>query len=549
MRNPLSAALVTLFARLWRERAGNVMMIMGFMLVPLTFTVGFGLDYGRAQQMQTKLSALADSAALVAVSPNMMGQSDATAVAAATAYFNGQLGNLPGITITGLTITAPTYTSGSLAGTRVATVVYHGTSRNLFSTILGATTLPVSGVAQANSSLPPSINFYVMLDTSPSMLLPTTTVGINALKTATKSSTWTNGCAFACHTKHIESIPMTTYDSSGNILLMDANFFTTGNAGYNLAYRYNASSKKVFNQAGTQIGTGASLGSGSGSRSFSYKNMSGTSVSTSVYYADSWWLARNYGSLWTTPNTITLRVDAETDAARNLISYAQTTVNNYNTASHPVTYKMQLYSFSYGNPSALSGTPSLIDVNSLGSSSVPDLGWNLEWLYNFNYWTSSSTVTNDADTDFTTMLTKMNTAIPNPGTGSTPSSPQAVMFIVTDGMADEMLSGYSCQSSGRICTQLTTSHVALCKAIKDRGIRIAVLYTEYLASSISGSGLSFAETVASSNVPYVETQLRACASTNADGSQLFYKVSTDGDLSAALTKLFAMAVQTAHLVR
>jgi hypothetical protein len=33
---------------------------MGFMIVPLVFATGFGIDYGRAQQTQTKLNAIAD---------------------------------------------------------------------------------------------------------------------------------------------------------------------------------------------------------------------------------------------------------------------------------------------------------------------------------------------------------------------------------------------------------------------------------------------------------------------------------------------------------
>jgi hypothetical protein len=58
------------------DRGGNVLWIMGFMIVPLVFATGFGIDYGRAQQTQTKLNAIADLAALVAVSPNIMGNTD-----------------------------------------------------------------------------------------------------------------------------------------------------------------------------------------------------------------------------------------------------------------------------------------------------------------------------------------------------------------------------------------------------------------------------------------------------------------------------------------
>jgi hypothetical protein len=42
------------------DRGGNVLWIMGFMIVPLVFATGFGIDYGRAQQTQTKLNAIAD---------------------------------------------------------------------------------------------------------------------------------------------------------------------------------------------------------------------------------------------------------------------------------------------------------------------------------------------------------------------------------------------------------------------------------------------------------------------------------------------------------
>ena len=99
------------------------------------------------------------------------------------------------------------------------------------------------------------------------------------------------------------------------------------------------------------------------------------------------------------------------------------------------------------------------------------------------------------------------------------------------------------------CQQWTSSHLSQCTAIKNRGVRIAILYTEYLASSIQNSGLSFADSVASTNVPQIPTQLQSCASTNPDGSKLYYKVSSNQDISAALTKLFTMAVQTARLTQ
>ena len=84
-------------------------------------------------------------------------------------------------------------------------------------------------------------------------------------------------------------------------------------------------------------------------------------------------------------------------------------------------------------------------------------------------------------------------------------------------------------------------------ALKNRGIRIAILYTEYLPESLTGDSWSM------SNVnPYlddVEPALKNCASPRPDGSKLYYKVTTDESISAALTALFSLTVQSAHLTR
>lgn len=548
------AALTFLYAamaRLRRDERGNVLIVLGLSLIPLTFAVGFAIDYIRAEKMQTKLDAIADSAALVAVSPAYLSQTDAVAAAAAQAKFAALASGLTGVTITGLTATAPTTSSGSLVGTRVSTVTYTATSTNIFSGILGKATLPIGGTAVADASQPPSINFYVMLDTSPSMLLPTTTSGTSYLANALVSSTYSKGCDFACHTQHFENMGMTVTDSSSRAIWLASSSASTG---YSTYYLVNTSTKVVYNSSGTQIGTSASISTSAGT--LSYKATTTTSgktttssstTSISGMYADSWWLARNFGKVRSSPTSIELRIDAETTAAQNLITYAQQVVANYNTTAHPVVYKMQFYQFNYATPQTI--TSALTDVTSLSSSSITDLGLNAPLLYNNGYWTTSSKQTNDEDSDFTTMFSTINTAMPDPGDGSSTSSPQEVLLIVTDGMADMALSGGSCQTSGRACTQLLTSHLSQCTTIKNRGIRIAILYTEYLASTIQGFGISFANTVATTNVPYIETQLKSCASTNADGSKLYYKVSADDDISSALNQLFAATVQNAYLAK
>ena len=50
----------------------------------------------------------------------------------------------------------------------------------------------------AQASVPPNINFYLLLDNSPSMSLPATSAGVTSMQSLT-SQQETGGCAFACH--------------------------------------------------------------------------------------------------------------------------------------------------------------------------------------------------------------------------------------------------------------------------------------------------------------------------------------------------------------
>ena len=64
--NPRSirAAMLRAVRRLGADQRGNIMMMMGLAIIPLTFAIGFGVDYSRAEKLQTRLNAAADAAAL-----------------------------------------------------------------------------------------------------------------------------------------------------------------------------------------------------------------------------------------------------------------------------------------------------------------------------------------------------------------------------------------------------------------------------------------------------------------------------------------------------
>lgn len=527
----LRPAFLTALAR---DRGGNVLMIVAGIITVLIFAMGFGIDYSRAMKLQSKLNAAADAAVLAAVNAPMMQQSCTTlscnAKTAATNMFVQQVTGLTGLVFNASTdLTVTVATSGSLNNGRVATVTWKAQSKNIFATFLGSTMLALSGTAQASATKAPYMNFYVMFDTSPSMLLPATSTGLSQIMAATAAKANTPyGCAFACHAMMPRSDSIYV-QKNGLDIYLNANYYTSGASGYQTAYQINATTGKVYDLNGNLM---------NGYSWSSSKLYYGSSV-VSGYYADGYWLTHNYPSVYTGQSAITLRIDEERLAAQALVPYAQQMAT-----SNAVTYRMQMFGFNWTHVGAAGPvtalTSSMADVNSLSTSSVPDLYALQDWWYKNNMPTSSYS-NNDMGTEFTNMLTTMLATMPIPGDGSTALTPQEVMFLVTDGVADEGVSAV------RWNRELHTVDLAQCALIKAKGIKIAVLYTEYLPGSLTGDSWS------QSNVaPYltkVAPALQACASTGTDGSPLFYTVTTDQSISDALVSLFALTVQQAHLVQ
>ena len=169
----------------------------------LVFGAGAAIDYGRAAQIHTKLNAAADAAALSALTPTMLQQSTTVAHDAAVNMFNGLTNNLPGLTADATHVTV-SVTVGATPLTRNVEVSYSTSVNTIFAQVLHVNTLAVSGVSEASAQAPPNIDFYVLLDNSPSMALPSTQAGITQMQNLTTNETkaqgaGNGGCAFACH--------------------------------------------------------------------------------------------------------------------------------------------------------------------------------------------------------------------------------------------------------------------------------------------------------------------------------------------------------------
>jgi len=646
-------------SRLKADQKGGVYMILGFAIIPLTFILGFGVDYARAMSLQTKLNAAADAAALAAVAPSMILQSNSQSRTAATNMFNAQASLETGyedLVVTPVITEGSSGSggSGAVGYLRKATVSYRAKSINMFGGVLGLDTLTVSGTSSASAAQPPNVDFYLAMDNSPSMLLPATSAGVALIINATKHSTkLPSGCAFACHMQmpHADGDPIYVRDPDLRDILLSTGYYTSGSPKQNVWYRWKASNSTLYDSAGNSMhgttstvngptfssttGEPSTTTTGSGNNKttttttvrtdvnttvttanvvtylltdsttgpvtlkkktvstpttaksttvFTTKvvkvgNNPATTTTTSVgptqtsstgsattttdafdtgYWADGYWLTNNYGQIFPSgPAKIFLRKDEVVSAASQLIPFATSQA-----AQYQVTYRAQMFSFDWvsaGRTSPVRQLNNLANVNSYGA------GYSVASVFpKDDYWwmnsqPTSSTNNNDRATDVAGMLTAMNTAIPTAGTGAPGAVPQKILFMITDGMLDQPASA---NGSGRYFGPLRDAELAQCTAIKARGIKIAVLYTQYLPESLVGNPWSQTNIAPLLPAPpsayprgnagssdQILTKLQSCASVGTNGAPLVQTVTADDNITTALQQLFSTALQTARLVR
>jgi len=424
--------------RFFSDLRGNVVLLFALFLIPMIFLAGMALDFTSAIQKRARLNAAADAAALAAVTPKMASQSIATAQAVAQNVFLGEAS-----TIKGLGYDTPNINIVQNGLVRTATVTYTASSTNAFPGVLGKPSWPISGSSTATSSYSPNINFYMLLDNSPSMDIAATTNGINTMVANTQAQ---GGCAFACH----ESNPKA--DNLGN---------PGGIDNYQLAISLD----------------------------------------------------------------VVTRIENMATATQSLMTTASETAAATNSS-----YEVAIYTFNGSGTNTIQAlTPNLTAAQTAAGTI------NVLEVYD-NNWLTKTNDNNDTDTNFETAMSEMNTLMPNPGSGLMGSPPQEVLFIVTDGVDDENNTSCSQPLDGTRCQ--APFNTAMCTTIKARGIFIAVLYTEYLPLPTNTWYNDWIAPFQSQ----IEPNMESCASPG-----LFFQVTTDGDITAAMQTLFQEAVSSARL--
>jgi hypothetical protein len=232
-------------------------------------------------------------------------------------------------------------------------------------------------------------------------------------------------------------------------------------------------------------------------------------------------------------NGVTLRTDVVAKAAETLINKVKSEM-----ASSANQYRVAAYSF---GKYALEPGYRIDKISSLtlDMTSASKAAANVQLMTTDHDWFNDNALTS-----FDTSLAAIGKEISgNGGSGDTAGSPAKIVYFVTDGVADSLKPGGNCGGSwegnkGRCLEPIDTKS---CKALKDRNIKLAILYTTYTPLDGDGTWDGLIKKVFADRIA---TALKECASTG-----LFFEVGPDDDMQAAMVKLFVQSATSVSGLR
>ncbi|NKL32266.1 hypothetical protein GFL49_00115 [Rhizobium leguminosarum bv. viciae] len=417
------------------DRSGNFGIMTALLVVPLFGAAGMAVDFAHALSLRTQLYAAADAAAVGAISEKSaavvaamkmsgdgtisLGEDDARNI------FTSQMsGELTGVHVDlGIDVTKTANRVNSL-------VSFSATMPTTFMRILGRDTVTISGTATAEYQTATFMDFYILLDNTPSM-----GVGATANDVATMEKNTSDTCAFACHET----------ENKNN------------------------------------------------------------------YYK----LAKKLG--------VSMRIDVVRQATKELTQTAKTTRVSDNQ------FRMGVYTFGTKAEDAklttISDPTDDLDqvrtyTDAVDLMTIPRQGYN-----------------NDQQTSFDSALDQMKTIITTPGDGSTSATPQKILFFVSDGVGDsEKPQGCTKKLTGKRCQEpIDTS---FCQPLKNKGIRVAVLYTTYLPLPKNNWYKDWIRPFQNE----IPTKMQECASPG-----LYFEVSMTQGITEAMKELFLKVIRAPRI--
>lgn len=438
-----------LLRRLARNRRGNFGMMTAILAVPVIGAAGMALDFGYAYDIRTSLNDAADAAALGAISEKSSGVAEAVTMSADgevviakadalklfTAQGDASISALP------LDVTVNVVKKGN---NLTSTVTYSAEIPTAFLGILGKKSITISGSATAVYQTESFIDFYMLLDNTPSMGVGATPADVEKLVDATRTASSDEECGFACH---------------------------------------------IVSEDGVED-------------------------MNSRYH-----LARKIGA--------TIRIDVVAQATAALMDEAIATQKHAN--------QFRIAAYTFGE------TAQDVKLNKVAEltadlNSIKKVATNIKLMsIPFNGYN------NDQQTSFDNVLTKISDEIDAPGDGTSTASREKIVFFVADGVGDsykprdctkKVMAG---DNAGRCQEPIDTAY---CQVLKDRGIKIAVLYTTYLPLPTNDHYKSWIRPFQNE----IGERMRECAT-----DDLYFEVSPTDGIEEAMKALFIKAVKAPRL--
>jgi Flp pilus assembly protein TadG len=444
-----------------RDRRGNVAMMFALMALPLVALMGLGIDYYKGLSDKSRLDAASDAASMAAISaaqqyisansqtqtdPTLTNNAEAAGVAQARKAFMANAGTVE--------LAAPTTPQISVTrspGTQTlaATVTYAAQTPTSFGGIVGVNTLNIGGTSTASLTMGKYLDFYLLLDVSGSMGLPSDATGQAALAKINPDlkSDYPTGCMFACHF-----------------------------AGY-----------------------------------------------------------AGFGRARSASPPIPLRVDTVGAAVQQLLQTASATQTLANQ------FRIGVYPFINDAIQAAALSSSIDPTTSAAATIAANLGNNY-----LDQGTTNSGM-GSGGTHFENLWGDLSPYLKGAGDGSSAATPQAFIFIVTDGADDNQV--YTPPTSPPPAlgdwtgAQPGLPSLTLCTNAKAAGYVVSVLYVKYLDIEPQDPGFDDREIVNMDQIiPSIPGQLQSCASPG-----FFFTANSSDDIISAMQAMFKQALQTARL--
>ncbi|MDR9773468.1 pilus assembly protein [Rhizobium hidalgonense] len=436
------------------DRSGNFGIMTALLVIPLLGAAGTAIDFGTALSLRTELYAAADAAAVGSISQTSDAATQAAAMSGdgsltlgkseAQKIFFSQMSKKQGDVPVAVDISVQ-----KKGATLTSTVSFSAQMPTTFMQVLGFPQIPVSGTATAQYDTPSYMDFFMLLDNTPSMGVAATTDDITAMKKATANGHdggKDKNCAFACH---------------------------------------------IVSEKGVEDKK-------------SYYNV-----------------ARE--------NNVTIRIDVVAAAIKALMAKAK------DTQSMPNQFRVAAYTF--GKTAQDAKNAKLFKVSDLdydlGAVAVATDMINLMSIPFQNYY-------DDQQTSFDKALEGVEGEIKGTiGAGTSNADRQKIVFFVADGVGDSYKPA-GCTSpkgtnGGRCIEPIDTNY---CKKLKDRGIKVAVLYTTYLPLPDNGFYNDWVKPFESK----IATKMEECATPG-----FYFAVSPTDGIEEAMEALFLKIVSAPRI--